>query len=35
MAGYTKVVYEIKEVLTDLNNGSYKRIQVIKDNTKK
>ncbi len=26
LAGYTKVVYEIKEVLEDLTKGTYKRV---------
>jgi ATP-binding cassette subfamily D (ALD) protein 3 len=26
LAGYTKVVFEIKEVLSDLNSGTYKRV---------
>lgn len=31
MAGYTKVVYEMKEVLSDLNGGKYLRRQVGDD----
>lgn len=31
LAGYTTLVHEMEEVLTDLSNGQYKRIMVTQD----
>jgi ATP-binding cassette, subfamily D (ALD), member 3 len=28
LAGYTTLIYELKEVLDDLSNGKYKRVMV-------